>query len=30
MIAGSFEQSVGRDDRTPLPSAVLRKVQMDI
>jgi hypothetical protein len=27
---GSFEQSVGRDDRTPLPSAVLRKVQMDI
>jgi len=29
-ISGSFEQSVGRDDRTPLPSAVLRKVQMDI
>ena len=27
---GSFEQFVGRNDRTPLPSAVLRKVQMDI
>jgi hypothetical protein len=27
---GSFEQFVGRNDRMPLPSAVLRKVQMDI
>jgi len=28
--SGSFEQFVGRNDRMPLPSAVLRKVQMDI
>ena len=29
-VSGSFEQFVGRNDRMPLPSAVLRKVQMDI